>query len=265
MSYMKLLIVLCTVVAICSLFISNTLFSSLRTTLRSCFGGPSTMTSSTVAGTSPYETKAIGEHKSTLIFFHGLGDQGVGWSQILSGHLNKAGIKVVCPNAASRPVTLNFGMQMPAWYDLKGLSPNSEEDAPGIATATDYAHALIQKEISQGIPSEKIFIGGFSMGGALAIHAGLTFSSKLAGVISLSGFLLQRDTVEGKVSVNKQTPVFLGHGRNDPLVPLTFGQMTEQKVKTFNPNVVFKTYNCDHSSTEEELVDVTNFVKKQLS
>uniref|UniRef100_A0A1I7S8S9 palmitoyl-protein hydrolase n=1 Tax=Bursaphelenchus xylophilus TaxID=6326 RepID=A0A1I7S8S9_BURXY len=255
----------CLLFSILVWFFAGTLFSSIRASFESCFGLASSRMASTIAGTSPYETKAVGQHKSTLIFFHGLGDQGVGWSQILSIHLNKLGVKVVCPNAASRPVTLNFGMQMPAWYDLKGLSPNSEEDAPGIASATEYAHSLIQKELSQGIPADKIFIGGFSMGGALAIHAGLTFSAKLAGIVSLSGFLLQRDTVEGLISANKQTPAFLGHGRNDPLVPLTFGQMTEAKLKTFNPNVTFKTYNCDHSTTEEEIADVAAFVQKQIN
>lgn len=88
-------------------------------------------------------------------------------------------------------------MQMPAWYDLYGLSPNSQEDTPGIQASTAYAHSLIKNETKNGVPSNKIFIGGFSMGGALAIHAGLTFDEPLGGILSLSGFLLQRDVVEG--------------------------------------------------------------------
>jgi len=219
---------------------------------------------STIAGRSPYETKAVGQHKGTLIFLHGLGDQGNGWSQILSPALNKLHIKVVCPNSANRSVTLNFGMVMPAWYDLRGLSPNSPEDVDGIKLANQYVHSLIKKEIDAGVDPKKIAVGGFSMGGALGIYSALTYPDRLGAVVGLSSFLLQRDAVQAECTANKDIPIFLGHGRNDMLVPYTFGQMTEQRIKTFNPNVSFKAYNVDHSTTDEEIADVIHFLKDKL-
>ncbi|KAI6241349.1 Abhydrolase-2 domain-containing protein [Aphelenchoides fujianensis] len=209
------------------------------------------MSAPPVCGRSPFETSSHGQQKGTIIFLHGLGDQGDGWSQILSRVLNKNQLKVICPNAGVRPVTLNFGMQMPAWYDLKGLSPDSPEDVDGITAATKYVHSLIQKEIDAGINPKQIAVGGFSMGGALAIHAALTFPSRLGAVVGLSSFLLQRDAIEGACKANRDVPIFLGHGTEDVLVPLTFGQMTEQKIRTFNPNVLLNTYEVDHSTNEK--------------
>jgi len=154
---------------------------------------------------------------------------------------------------------------MPAWFDLYGLSPESPEDLEGIKLATQYAHTLVQREIDAGIDPKKIVIGGFSMGGALALHAALTLPVQLGAVVGLSSFLLQRDAVAGQCTANKTLPVFLGHGRNDVLVPFAFGQMTEQKIKTFDPHVVFKAYNVDHSTTDEELRDVAEFLKNNLN
>lgn len=87
------------------------------------------------------------------------------------------------------PVSLNNGFKMPAWFDIKGLDISAAEDVEGIKKATTYVHSLIEKEISEGIPSERIMIGGFSQGGALAIHSALTFPKKLAGIIALSCWL----------------------------------------------------------------------------
>jgi lysophospholipase-2 len=153
---------------------------------------------------------------------------------------NKVGMKVICPNAASRPVTLNFGMSMPSWFDLFSINENAPEDVEGIKSATEYIHSLIKKEIDSGVNPKKIVIGGFSMGGALAIHCSLTYPAEIGLVVGLSSFLLQRDAVQSQCTANKLIPIFLGHGRNDILVPLSFGQMTAQKIKQWNPNVVFK-------------------------
>ncbi|KAF7639950.1 hypothetical protein Mgra_00000392 [Meloidogyne graminicola] len=114
------------------------------------------MAASTVA--PPIILRSIEKHTATLIWFHGLGDQGDGWSIYMF------------PNAQSRPVTLNFGMRMPAWYNILGLSVNDAEDDQGIEIAKNYVHDLINKEIENGIPSKRIAIGGFSMGGALALY-----------------------------------------------------------------------------------------------
>ncbi|TKR96752.1 hypothetical protein L596_010728 [Steinernema carpocapsae] len=220
---------------------------------------------SAVEGNAPVVVPAKDKHIGTVIFFHGLGDQGDGWASMFKDEIRNKAVKYICPNSADRPVTLNFGMSMPAWYDLKGLSPDSEEDDAGIAAATQFVHALVEKEIAAGIPANKIILGGFSMGGALAIYAGLTCKHKLAAIVGLSSFLLQRSKLPGSHTANLQTKVLLGHGTNDFLVPLTFGQMTEKAIKAFNPNVEFKTYQgMQHSSCPQELNDVKAFIEKAL-
>uniref|UniRef100_A0A0N5C937 palmitoyl-protein hydrolase n=1 Tax=Strongyloides papillosus TaxID=174720 RepID=A0A0N5C937_STREA len=206
-----------------------------------------------------------GEHSSTVIFFHGLGDQGYGWADAFQPPMKPKGTKVICPHAAERPVTLNMGMVMPAWFDLKGLSPTDPEDEAGINSATKYVHSLIDEEIKNGIPSKKIIVGGFSMGGALAIYAGLTYDKPLGGIIGLSTFLCQRDKIQSKMTVNNNVPMFLGHGTDDFLLPLPIGRMTYEKLKSFDPNVEFKAYEgMQHSSCQQEMVDVQNFIKKTL-
>uniref|UniRef100_A0A1I7Z9W4 palmitoyl-protein hydrolase n=1 Tax=Steinernema glaseri TaxID=37863 RepID=A0A1I7Z9W4_9BILA len=200
-----------------------------------------------------------------IIFFHGLGDQGDGWASMFRDEIRIKTVKYICPNAADRAVTLNFGMRMPAWFDLKGLSEDAEEDDQGIAAATQYVHNLVDQEIAAGVPANKIILGGFSMGGALAIYAGLTCKHKLAGIVGLSSFLLQRTKLPGSHTANMQTNILLGHGSNDFLVPLSFGERTRDAIKVFNPHVEMKIYpGIQHSSCPQEMTDVKNFIEKVL-
>ncbi|PAV84088.1 hypothetical protein WR25_21186 [Diploscapter pachys] len=213
----------------------------------------------------PVVINAKKNHVGTVIFLHGLGDQGHGWADVFHHEIRDDRVKYICPNSASRPVTLNMGMSMPAWYDLYGLDPNAREDEEGIAQASQLVHNMIDQEIAAGIPASKIIVGGFSMGGALAIYAGLTYPQKLGGIIGLSSFFLQRTKFPGNYQTNLQTPIFLGHGANDFLVPLTFGQMSEQLIKKFNPNVQLKIYpGMAHSSCTEELQDVKKFITERI-
>ncbi|VDO64272.1 unnamed protein product [Haemonchus placei] len=201
-----------------------------------------------------------------MIFLHGLGDSGDGWSDVFAHEIRNDNVKYICPSSASRPVTLNMGMVMPAWFDLYGLDATAREDSEGIAQATRLVHGMIDAEVAAGIPSHKIILGGFSMGGALALYAGLTYPHKLAGIVGLSSFLIQRDKLPGNHTTNKETPIFLGHGANDFLVPLTFGQLTEKLLKAFNPNVQLHVYNgMAHSSCPEELRDLKKFINERIN
>lgn len=164
-------------------------------------------------------------------------------------------------------MTLNFGVRMPAWYDLYGLTINAQEDERGIEAAKQYVHGLIDAEVARGIPSERIVLGGFSMGGALALYAGLTYHRPLGCIVSFSGFLLQRNKLPGVSTLfcrnfysfsifkthtaNLNVPIFLGHGRNDFLVPIEFGRLTEQALKAFNPKTEFHEYSVEHSTTKQ--------------
>ncbi|MFH4977012.1 hypothetical protein AB6A40_003721 [Gnathostoma spinigerum] len=213
----------------------------------------------------PVIIPARGTQSATLIFLHGLGDTGHGWSSVFEHEIREDHIKYICPHAPTRPVTLNMGMRMPAWYDMYGLTPDAQEDTDGINESTKIVHSLIDAEIRAGIPSNRIIIGGFSMGGALALYAGITYDKPLAGIIGLSSFLCQRDKIPGNHTVNSAIPIFMGHGAEDVLVPLTFGQMTQAYIKTFDPNITIKVYpGMGHSSCPEELRDVKGFIAKRL-
>ncbi|XP_062345017.1 acyl-protein thioesterase 1 isoform X5 [Cinclus cinclus] len=189
---------------------------------------------------------------AAVIFLHGLGDTGHGWSEALAG-IKSPHVKYICPHA----------------FDIIGLSPDSQEDEAGIKQAAENVKALIDQEVKNGIPSNRIILGGFSQGGALSLYTALTTHQKLAGVIALSCWLpLRASFPQGPSSgVNKDIAVLQCHGDCDPLVPIMFGSLTVEKLKTMiNPaNVTFKTYSgMMHSSSLEEMMDVKQFIDKHL-
>ncbi|XP_056679899.1 acyl-protein thioesterase 1 isoform X2 [Monodelphis domestica] len=183
---------------------------------------------------------------AAVIFLHGLGDTG-----------------------PVMPVTLNMKMAMPSWFDIIGLSPDSQEDEQGIKQAAENIKALIEQEVKNGIPSHRIILGGFSQGGALSLYTALTTQQKLAGVIALSCWLPLRSSFpQGPIGgVNKDISILQCHGDSDPLVPHMFGSLTVEKLKTLvNPcNVSFSTYDgMMHGSCNQEMLDVKNFIDKIL-
>uniref|UniRef100_A0A671EKJ6 Acyl-protein thioesterase 1 n=1 Tax=Rhinolophus ferrumequinum TaxID=59479 RepID=A0A671EKJ6_RHIFE len=189
---------------------------------------------------------------AAVIFLHGLGDTGHGWAEAFAG-IRSSHIKYICPHA----------------FDIIGLSPDSQEDEPGIKQAAENVKALIEQEVKNGIPSNRIILGGFSQGGALSLYTALTTQQKLAGVTALSCWLpLRASFSQGPISgVNKDISILQCHGDCDPLVPLMFGSLTVEKLKTLvNPaNVTFKTYEgMMHSSSQQEMMDIKQFIDKLL-
>ncbi|KAJ7338823.1 hypothetical protein JRQ81_012725 [Phrynocephalus forsythii] len=205
---------------------------------------------------------------AAVIFLHGLGDSGHGWAEAFAG-IRSPHIKYICPHAPVMPVSLNMNMAMPSWFDIIGLAPDSQEDEAGIKQASENVKAIIEQEVRNGIPSNRIILGGFSQGGALSLYTALTTHQKLGGVVALSCWLpLRTSFPKGPINcVNKDIPILQCHGDDDPLVPLMFGSVTSETLKTMiNPaNVTFKTYSgMMHSSSIEEMMDVKQFIDKQL-
>ncbi|XP_048451465.1 acyl-protein thioesterase 1 isoform X7 [Rhincodon typus] len=164
---------------------------------------------------------------------------------------------------------MNFRMNMSSWFDIIGLSADSVEDEGGIKNAAESIKAMIDLEVKNGIPSHRIILGGFSQGGALSLYTALTTHQKLGGVIGLSCWLPLRNSFPEAAanSPNKDIHALQCHGVADPLVPLAFGAFTAEKLKTIiNPdNVVFKSYEgMMHSSCPQEMMDVKQFIEKQL-
>uniref|UniRef100_A0A8C6PKV1 palmitoyl-protein hydrolase n=1 Tax=Nothobranchius furzeri TaxID=105023 RepID=A0A8C6PKV1_NOTFU len=196
----------------------------------------------TVSGTER-ETAAV-------IFLHGLGDTGHGWADTLMG-IQLPHVKFICPHAPKIPVTLNMRATMPAWFDLMGLSPDSPEDESGIKKAAENIRAIIEHEVRNGIPPERIILGGFSQGGALSLYTALTCQHQLAGVVALSCWLPLHRSFPSASSGNKNLPILQCHGEVDVMIPVQFGALTAEKLKYIvNPQMItFRTYpGLSHSS-----------------
>jgi len=213
--------------------------------------------------TSYSSVKVPSKEKATavLIFLHGLGDTGHGWAEMLREFSLKT-TKCICPNAPIKPVSLNGGMPMPSWFDIRSLSPNGPEDEEGIKQAAKNLKAMINEEIANGIPAERILIGGFSQGGAVALYTAFATDVKVAGVVALSTWLpLNKKFAESGAKGNTNIPVFQCHGEADPMVSIRWGQATHDIVKKFCPAATFKTYsNLGHSSSPQEMTDVRSFL-----
>ncbi|XP_041811826.1 acyl-protein thioesterase 2 [Chelmon rostratus] len=209
-----------------------------------------------------------GKEKETaaVIFLHGLGDSGHGWTETLTG-IQPPHVKFICPHAPQMPVTLNMKLMMPAWFDLIGLSPDSPEDESGIKKAADNIKAIIEHEAKNGIPTNRIMLGGFSQGGALSLYTALTCQHQLAGVVALSCWLPLHKSFPSASSGNKNLPILQCHGEVDAMIPVQFGAMTAEKLKSIvNPQMItFKTYpRLPHSSCPQEMAAVKEFIEKYL-
>uniref|UniRef100_A0A8C0L6S0 palmitoyl-protein hydrolase n=1 Tax=Canis lupus dingo TaxID=286419 RepID=A0A8C0L6S0_CANLU len=144
---------------------------------------------------------------AAVIFLHGLGDTGHSWADALST-IRLPHVKYICPHAPRIPVTLNMKMVMPSWFDLMGLSPDAPEDEAGIKKAAENIKALIEHEMKNGIPANRIVLGGFSQGGALSLYTALTCPHPLAGIVALSCWLpLHRAFPQVSVSMAPLLPL----------------------------------------------------------
>ncbi|XP_064624484.1 acyl-protein thioesterase 1-like [Lineus longissimus] len=207
-----------------------------------------------------------GKHTATVIFLHGLGDTGHGWCEGFRS-IKQDHIKYIFPNANTMPVTLNGNFRMPSWFDLYTLEPGGKEDEAGIKKASDQLLSMIdEEEQKHSIKLDRICIGGFSQGGAVALHAGLMSGRKIGGIIALSSWLPSHKKVLESIGGSKSdVHIFQAHGNSDPVVPYEFGKMTAKVVGEVCPNHEFKTYsNLGHSSNPQEVMDVATFISKRL-
>lgn len=207
---------------------------------------------------------ATSKHTASLIFLHGLGDTGHGWSQGFSG-LGINHLKSICPNASVIPVTLNARFRMPAWFDIYSLNPGEREDDEGIKSSAIEIRKLVEEEIKSGIPSERIVLGGFSQGGALALYTALTMEKTLGGILALSSWLPLHKEFPKCVKGNRDTPILQCHGDADPVVPCEFGEMSKSVLTSFCSKVEFKKYSgMAHSSSDQEMKDVMQWLNTVL-
>jgi len=203
----------------------------------------------------------------SIIWLHGLGANGHDFEPIVPElNLAEEKIRFIFPHAPLQPVTINGGVVMPAWYDI--ISPQLEhlEDESGIRRSQQHIEALIQRENTRGIATEKIIIAGFSQGGAIALHTGLRYPQRLAGILALSTYLPLVQTVRQEASeINQALPIFMAHGSHDPIVPLRLGDDSRHYLEQFGYQPEWKTYFMEHSVCPDEISDISQWLYKVLA
>jgi phospholipase/carboxylesterase len=201
-----------------------------------------------------------------IIWLHGLGADGHDFEPIVPQLLRRdwPAIRFVFPHAPVRPVTLNGGMRMRAWYDILGQEIANRQDEAGIRASIQDVDRLIEREVLRGIPSERIFLAGFSQGGAITLAAGTRHPKPLAGLIALSTYLPLADRSEPELAAaNRKTPVWMAHGTLDPVIPHALGQMSCDWLRRLGYDTELHSYEMPHSVSNEEIRDLGNWLGAQ--
>ena len=202
----------------------------------------------------------------SVIWLHGLGADGHDFEPIVPELRLPAELplRFVFPHAPTRPVTINGGMVMRAWYDIVTLDTEGRADADGVRESTAILEALIAREMERGIPADKIVIAGFSMGGAIAINTALHTTHTLAGLMALSTYLPLPGEVDGS-SGSRDLPVFMAHGSFDPMLPMQWGQLSAKKLEETGFGVEWHEYPMAHAVCPQEIADIREWLLRILA
>ena len=202
-----------------------------------------------------------------VIWMHGLGADGNDFVPIVK-ELKLHGcpaIRFVFPHAPTMPVTINGGYVMRAWYDILGTDIAKREDETGLRLSQKNIEHLIAREKARGIPSNRIFLAGFSQGCAMALQVGLRYPETLAGLLCLSGYVPLRDVVsDERHSANQHTPIFLAHGRADPVIPLQRAEQSRDLLLELGYKIEWHEYMMQHSVCEEEIDHISTWLQTVL-
>lgn len=206
-----------------------------------------------------------GQPRVSVIWLHGLGASGHDFEPVVPEFrfARQRPVRFIFPHAPEIPVTVNGGMVMPAWYDILAMDIDRKLDAPQLQASADAVARLVEKEVSRGVAPGNIIIGGFSQGGAVAYELALRYPDRLAGLFALSTYFATADTVQ-RSSANHALPVFIGHGTQDPMVPVSLGEAARDKLDGMGYPTEFHTYPMDHSLCLEEIRDLDEFIARCL-
>ncbi len=212
------------------------------------------------------ERETAPEPTASVIWLHGLGADGYDFDPIVPALRLPGGpeVRYVFPHAPVRPVTINGGVEMRAWYDIVAIARGAQEDEPGIRESGEGIAALIRREAKRGIPPGRVVLAGFSQGGAIALHAGLRYPEKLAGIIALSTYLPLRAAAAEFHAANTDTPLFMAHGTLDPVVPAVLGQESAAFLAGRGYDVSFRSYVMPHSVCPQEVEDIRRWLGRVL-
>ena len=205
--------------------------------------------------------------RASVIWLHGLGADGHDFVPIVPelGLPPAMSVRFVFPHAPTRPVTINGGMVMRAWYDVVDAGSARREVEAGVRESQRRIEALIERERGRGTPSAAIVLAGFSQGGAMALHTGLRQPERLAGIMALSCFLPLADTLSAEASAaNRQTPIFMAHGTGDPLIPLARGLEARDRLVTLGYPASWHQYPMPHAVCAQEIADIARWLGETL-
>ena len=205
--------------------------------------------------------------RASVIWLHGLGADGNDFVPIVDelGLGADHGIRFVFPNAKPRPVTINNGMTIRAWYDIKGMAIADKQDAEGIRDSAAEIEQLIAREAERGVAPESIVIAGFSQGGAIALHTGVRHADRLAGIMGLSTYLPLADSLATEASdANRATPVLMAHGSQDPVVPVQLGQASRDQLLDAGYDVAWHEYPMQHQVCMPQIATIGRWLGERL-
>ena len=212
---------------------------------------------------STIEVQPNADHRYSIIWLHGLGADGHDFEDIAQTlHLNAAPhCRFIFPNAPIQAVTINGGVEMRAWYDILVMALEREVDINGIYQSAKLIEQLIEREKNNGIAAENILLAGFSQGGVVALHVGLRYPEKLAGIIALSSYLPTIGQLNTEASAaNKNTPIFIGHGILDSVVAVESGKAVFDSLHAQGYPVQWHDYLMEHSVCIEEVEHIATFI-----
>jgi phospholipase/carboxylesterase len=204
---------------------------------------------------------------ASVIWLHGLGADGNDFVPIVPELELPASlaIRFVFPHAPIRPVTINNGMRMRAWYDILALSGTARQDEAGIRDSAAMLNERIARERERGIAARRIVIAGFSQGGAIALHAALRYPERLGGVMALSTYLpLHERLAQEATAANRDLPILMCHGTADPMLPVQMGEQSRDRLVAADYPVEWKAYPMQHQVSLAEIADIAAWLGRQL-
>lgn len=204
---------------------------------------------------------------ASVIWLHGLGADGHDFESIVPelGIGDDAGVRFIFPHAPMRPVTINGGAVMRAWYDIETLDLERHVDLEDLETSRRQLEAWIAHERNLGVPSEKIILAGFSQGGAIVLYTGLSFGARLGGILALSCYHPRPELIAKSGSeANRQVPIFMAHGSRDPLVPVRLAEATVATLREHGYTPEWHTYPIPHGVSPQEIADIGTWLTQIL-
>lgn len=207
-----------------------------------------------------------------VVWLHGLGADGHDFAPIVPELVKRdwPAIRFVFPHAPVRPVTINNGMRMRAWYDIRDFgfegTVGDRADAAGVAASVEQVEALVAREGDRGIPASRVLLAGFSQGGAIALSTALRRAAPLAGIVALSTYLPLATQVDtGATAVALRQPVFMAHGTDDPVVPFVAGERSAQRLRAMGFDVEWHEYPMQHQVCAEQIRDLGHWLDRRFA